>query len=141
MPRYRPRSRVRISLREFVPQRGLRGKVHVAEEELAREGSGWFGCGIGARVGGYGGLDAPVEVARAEGAEVEVWGEERGALGEAVCGGGGWFGEGDEVSWVFEEGVEGAEGESFATSVGGCCWWEAEFGEGGDGEGVVWAGE
>ena len=57
-------------------QRGLRAKVHVAEEQLAGQARGRRGC-RGA-VGSCDVLCAPVEVPAGEGSEVQMGGEQRG---------------------------------------------------------------
>lgn len=123
-----------VRLGEAVAQGGLGGEVHVAEEELADE--------VGGDARGFGfvgrflddGLDAPVEEADREGAEVVVRREEgRGLRGEG-CGCRFGFGEGGGVMFVCNEGVKSSEGVGFAAAMGGRSGFESEFGHRGDGE-------
>lgn len=78
-----------VCLREGVPQRGLRAKVHVAEQQLARQ-AGRRGCVrpllLLRQIDGV--LGGPVNGTYGEGAKVVVRGQEGGAPGVE----GGWSG-------------------------------------------------
>lgn len=123
-----------VRLGEAVAQGGLGGEVHVAEEELADEVGG-----DSRRFGFVGrffddGLDAPVEEADREGAEMVVRREERGGLRGEGCGCRFRFREGGGVMFVCNEGVKSSEGVGFAAAMGGGSGFESKFRHCGDGE-------
>lgn len=79
-------------------------------------------------------LDAPVEEADGERAEMVVRGEEGGGLWGEGCGCSFGFGEGGGVVFVCDESVESSKGVGFAAAVGGGGGFESKFRHCGDGE-------